>query len=79
MKAFSDWPTFPQLYLQGELLGGLDIVSKISPFPSNDVSYCFQVKEEMENNPDFFADYKAAPKGEGGMAAPEAQAPALST
>ncbi|KAL9594149.1 MAG: hypothetical protein Q9179_005531 [Wetmoreana sp. 5 TL-2023] len=31
------------------------------------------VKEELESNPDFFADYVAAPKGQGGMAAPEAQ------
>lgn len=27
LKAFSDWPTFPQLYTNGELIGGLDIVS----------------------------------------------------
>lgn len=26
LKTFSDWPTFPQLYLDGQLLGGLDIV-----------------------------------------------------
>ncbi|KIX02266.1 Grx4 family monothiol glutaredoxin [Rhinocladiella mackenziei CBS 650.93] len=26
LKAFSDWPTFPQLYTNGELVGGLDIV-----------------------------------------------------
>jgi monothiol glutaredoxin len=25
LKAYSNWPTFPQLYLQGELLGGCDI------------------------------------------------------
>lgn len=27
LKVFSDWPTFPQLYTGGELIGGLDIVS----------------------------------------------------
>lgn len=27
LKEFSDWPTFPQLYTRGELVGGLDIVS----------------------------------------------------
>jgi Grx4 family monothiol glutaredoxin len=27
LKEFSDWPTFPQLYADGELVGGLDIVS----------------------------------------------------
>jgi Grx4 family monothiol glutaredoxin len=26
LKTFSDWPTFPQLYIDGELIGGLDIV-----------------------------------------------------
>ncbi|KAL9637076.1 MAG: hypothetical protein Q9164_002430 [Protoblastenia rupestris] len=56
LKEWSDWPTFPQLYLQGELVGGLDIV-----------------KEELENDPDYFSEFQAAPKGKGGMAAPEAQ------
>ncbi|ODV91121.1 hypothetical protein CANCADRAFT_2838 [Tortispora caseinolytica NRRL Y-17796] len=26
LKTFSDWPTFPQLYINGELAGGLDII-----------------------------------------------------
>ena len=26
MKVFSNWPTFPQLYVKGELIGGCDIV-----------------------------------------------------
>lgn len=26
LKAFSNWPTYPQLYVKGELLGGLDII-----------------------------------------------------
>lgn len=26
LKVYSDWPTYPQLYLDGELLGGLDVV-----------------------------------------------------
>jgi Grx4 family monothiol glutaredoxin len=26
LKEFSEWPTFPQLYVDGELVGGLDIV-----------------------------------------------------
>jgi len=26
LKAFSNWPTFPQLYVNGELIGGCDIV-----------------------------------------------------
>jgi monothiol glutaredoxin len=26
LKAYSSWPTFPQLYINGELIGGCDIV-----------------------------------------------------
>ena len=26
IKAYSNWPTIPQLYVQGELIGGSDIV-----------------------------------------------------
>ena len=26
LKKFSNWPTYPQLYVKGELLGGCDIV-----------------------------------------------------
>lgn len=62
LKVWSDWPTFPQLYLQGELVGGLDIV-----------------KEEIENNPDYFKEFQAAPKGQGGIAAHEAQKEPLAT
>ncbi|CAD5224793.1 unnamed protein product [Bursaphelenchus okinawaensis] len=28
LKKYSDWPTYPQLYLDGELLGGLDVVKE---------------------------------------------------
>ncbi len=26
LKKFSNWPTYPQLYVNGELIGGVDIV-----------------------------------------------------
>ena len=29
LKEYSDWPTFPQVYVGGELVGGLDIVSSL--------------------------------------------------
>src|ERR1700755_3658118 len=29
MKEFSDWPTFPQLFIQGEFVGGADIVRQM--------------------------------------------------
>ena len=30
LKEFADWPTFPQLWVSGELVGGLDIVCFLS-------------------------------------------------
>ena len=29
IKEFSDWPTIPQLYIDGEFIGGCDIVSEL--------------------------------------------------
>jgi monothiol glutaredoxin len=30
LKDFSNWPTFPQLYVKGELVGGCDIVREMA-------------------------------------------------
>lgn len=30
LKAYSNWPTYPQLYANGELVGGLDIVKELA-------------------------------------------------
>ncbi|ETV93160.1 Grx4 family monothiol glutaredoxin [Aphanomyces invadans] len=29
LKAFSNWPTYPQVYVNGELIGGLDIIQQL--------------------------------------------------
>ena len=29
LKTFSNWPTFPQLYVNGQLVGGSDIVEQM--------------------------------------------------
>jgi monothiol glutaredoxin len=29
LPKYSDWPTFPQLYVNGELIGGCDIISEM--------------------------------------------------
>ncbi|KAJ8985331.1 hypothetical protein NQ317_008361 [Molorchus minor] len=29
LKTYSDWPTYPQLYVNGDLIGGLDIVKEM--------------------------------------------------
>jgi len=30
LKVYSDWPTFPQLFFRGELVGGCDVVSQLA-------------------------------------------------
>jgi len=30
VKAFSDWPTIPQLYVKGEFVGGCDIITEMT-------------------------------------------------
>ena len=30
LKTFSNWPTYPQLYVKGELIGGLDIIRELA-------------------------------------------------
>tara|TARA_Y100000991_G_scaffold1496_1_gene1205 strand:- start:515 stop:691 length:177 start_codon:yes stop_codon:yes gene_type:complete len=29
LPQFSNWPTFPQLFVNGELIGGCDIISEL--------------------------------------------------
>lgn len=29
LKTYSNWPTYPQLYVEGELIGGLDIMKEM--------------------------------------------------
>lgn len=29
LKEYSNWPTYPQLYVHGELVGGLDIIKEL--------------------------------------------------
>ncbi|KAF2237993.1 monothiol glutaredoxin-like protein-4 [Viridothelium virens] len=58
LKEFADWPTFPQLWVDGELVGGLDIVKEEI---ENDPDFLKQYAVSTERN-------------SGGPAAPEAQA-----
>lgn len=43
LKDFSNWPTFPQLYVKGELVGGCDIIREM--FASGELASLFK-----ENN-----------------------------
>ena len=29
LKTYSNWPTYPQVYVKGEFVGGLDIIKEI--------------------------------------------------
>ena len=40
IKAFSDWPTIPQLYVKGEFLGGSDIMMEM--YESGELAQLFE-------------------------------------
>jgi len=40
IKAFSDWPTIPQLYVKGEFIGGSDIMMEM--YESGELAQLFQ-------------------------------------
>ena len=42
MKKFTNWPTFPQLYVKGEFIGGVDIVKEM--FDSGELLELFNTK-----------------------------------
>jgi len=42
IKDFSDWPTIPQLYVQGEFVGGCDIITEMTM--SGELDQLFQDK-----------------------------------
>jgi monothiol glutaredoxin len=49
MKEFSSWPTFPQLYVRGEFVGGCDIVKEMHS--SGELQELFQVDREAPKAP----------------------------
>ena len=42
MKKFTNWPTFPQLYIKGEFIGGCDIVKEM--YESGELLELFNTK-----------------------------------
>ncbi len=42
IKAFSDWPTIPQLYVKNEFIGGCDIVKEM--YESGELTKLFEEK-----------------------------------
>jgi Grx4 family monothiol glutaredoxin len=67
LKEFADWPTYPQLWVNGELVGGLDIVScgpQAYSTRGGTNTFCqLQVKEELESDPDFLKAYSVNKSG----------------
>jgi monothiol glutaredoxin len=43
MKEYSQWPTFPQLYVNKEFVGGCDIISEM--YQSGELQELFGIKE----------------------------------
>lgn len=46
LKEYSDWPTFPQLYIAGDLVGGLDIVTEMAE--TGELDAAIPKKEDLE-------------------------------
>jgi len=54
IKAFSDWPTIPQLYVKGEFVGGCDIITEMTlsgeldqVFDANGIAYSKEAAEAI--------------------------------
>lgn len=43
MKVYSDWPTFPQLYIRSEFMGGVDIMRQL--YESGELAQMFSTQE----------------------------------
>lgn len=49
LKTYSNWPTFPQLYIDGELVGGADIV--VEMFHSGELKEMLVSDESASSSP----------------------------
>ncbi len=47
IKAYTNWPTIPQLYVKGEFIGGADIITEM--FQSGDLQTLFNEKSIPTN------------------------------
>ena len=50
IKAFSDWPTIPQLYVKGEFVGGCDIIKEM--FEAGELKEFMAEKASQWKRPD---------------------------
>ena len=49
LSAISDWPTIPQLFVDGELIGGCDIVTEM--FESGELAQTLDVEQPLDAPP----------------------------
>jgi monothiol glutaredoxin len=47
IKIYSDWPTIPQLYINGEFVGGCDIITDM--FSSGELHELLEIPKPAEN------------------------------
>jgi monothiol glutaredoxin len=66
VKAFSDWPTIPQLYVNGEFVGGCDIVKEM--FAGGDLHSALGVEVEAADPPTITITDAAAKSLQGALA-----------
>lgn len=75
LKEYGDWPTYPQLWVDGELVGGLDIVRQHPKLCRGDEMLILrQVREEFENDTEFLGDYSVNGQRANGNGETQAQA-----
>jgi Grx4 family monothiol glutaredoxin len=51
LKTYSDWPTYPQIYVHGELVGGLDILKEMTE-EGGDLATQFNVPKMIQDHDD---------------------------
>lgn len=51
LPKFANWPTFPQLYIQGELLGGCDIMTELHS--KGDLNPLLQKAKAIKDKPEW--------------------------
>ena len=66
IKAFGDWPTIPQLYVEGELVGGADIIRQM--YASGELHALFGAAPPDRTPPDITITDKAAEAIRNGIA-----------
>ena len=50
IKAYSDWPTIPQLYVKGEFVGGCDIIREM--YETGELSEMFRAHGIVSHTPE---------------------------